>query len=174
MALSKILPLNKWRPFDLWFLEKQYKDKLALVIKNYPLNSILHFDASLGWQDQTGNQSVQLIGSAYPAVTTAGAVNASGNEWGFDLTSGAVRTAFLAGEATIVMQVTMPAMSMLTDATDYSLWGYVLFVRRDTAAGTFKLSDGTNVATVAYDWDEGEVVTVVCQCDGDVMRVGVV
>ena len=37
-----------------------------------------------------------------------------------------------------------------------------------------KFSDGTNTATVAYDWDAGDVVTVVCQCDGDVMRVGVV
>ena len=70
-----------------------------------PDGAILHWDASLGWQDQTGNQALTLIGSAYPTVGTSGAVNASGAEWGFDLSAGAVRTAFLAGEATIVMQV---------------------------------------------------------------------
>lgn len=37
-----------------------------------------------------------------------------------------------------------------------------------------KAKDGTNTATVATSWASGEVVTVVCQCDGDVMRVGVV
>ena len=37
-----------------------------------------------------------------------------------------------------------------------------------------KFSDGTNVATVAYDWSEGEVCRVCVQVDGDVMRVGVV
>ena len=139
-----------------------------------PDGAILHWDASQGWQDQTGNQSLTLIGSAYPTITDAGALNESGKEWGFDLSAGAVRTAFLAGEATIVMQVTMPAMASLTDATDYSLWGDVLFVRRDGTSGSFRLKDGTNTASVAYDWDENEVVTVVCQCDGDVMRVGVV
>ena len=142
--------------------------------RRYPRDAILHYDASQGWQDQTGNQSVQLIGSAYPVVTSVGAVNASGKEWGFDLSSGAVRTAFLAGEATIVMQVTMPAMTSLTDATDYSLWGDLLFVRRDGTAGSFRLKDGANTASVVKNWNEGEVVTVVCQCDGDVMRVGVV
>lgn len=140
----------------------------------YPDGAILYWDASQGWQDQTGNQSLTLIGSAYPTITDAGAVNAVDHQWGFDLATGAVRAAFLAGEATVVMQVTMPAMTELTDATDYSLWGDVLFVRRDTAAGSFKLSDGTNTASVAHDWAGGEVVTVVCQCDGDVMRVGVV
>ena len=128
-----------------------------------PDGAILHWDASQGWQDQTGNQSLTLIGSAYPNVTASGAVNAIGHEWGFDLGSGAVRTAFLAGQATIVMQVTMPLMSSLTDATDYSLWGDLLFVRRDGSVGTFRLKDGTNTASVEYDWDEGEVVTVVCQ-----------
>ena len=144
------------------------------VAPDAPDGAILYWDASQGWQDQTGNQSLTLIGSAYPTVTSSGAVNESGKEWGFDLSAGAVRTAFLAGEATIVMQVTMPTMASLTDATDYSLFGDLLFVRRDGMSGSFKLSDGTNVATVAYDWTEGEVVTVVCQCDGDVMRVGVV
>lgn len=138
-----------------------------------PDGSILHWDASAGWQDQTGNTVLMLIGSAYPTVNASGALNESGKEWGFDLSSGAVRTAFLAGEVTIVMQVTMPAMASLTDATDYSLWGDLLFVRRDGTSGSFKLSDGTNTATVAYDWVGGELVTVVCQCDGDVMRVGV-
>ena len=139
-----------------------------------PDGAILHWDASQGWQDQTGNQSVTLIGSAYPTVSASGAVNETGKAWGFDLSSGAVRTAFLAGEATIVMQVTMPAMASFTDATDYSLWGDLLFVRRDGTAGSFRLKDGTNVASVAKNWTEGEVVTVVCQCDGSVMRVGVV
>ena len=139
-----------------------------------PDGALLHWDSSAGWQDQTGNTSLSLIGSAYPTVNASGAINESGKEWGFDLSTGAVRTAFLAGEATIVMQVTMPLMSSLTDATDYSLFGDLLYVRRDTAAGRFKLSDGTNVASVAYSWTENEVVTVVCQCDGDVMRVGVV
>ena len=138
-----------------------------------PDGAILHWDASAGWQDQTGNQALTLIGSAYPTVSASGALNESGKEWGFDLSDGAVRTAFLAGEVTVVMQVTMPAMASLTDATDYSLWGDVLFVRRDGTAGSFRLKDGTNTASVAYDWDENEVVTVVCQCDGDVMRVGV-
>ena len=142
--------------------------------KAVPDGAILHWDASLGWRDQTGKQRVQLIGSAYPTVTSAGAANEAGREWGFDLSTGAVRTAFLAGQVTIVMQVTMPAMTSLTDATDYSLFGDLLFVRRDGTAGSFKLSDGTNTATVAKDWDEDEVVTVVCQCSGDVMRVGVV
>ena len=140
----------------------------------YPDGAILHWDASQGWQDQTGNQSLTLIGSAYPTVNASGALNESGREWGFDLSTGAVRTAFLAGEVTVVMQVTMPVMSSLTDATDYSLFGDLLFVRRDGTSGSFKLSDGTNTATVAKDWDEDEVVTVVCQCSGDVMRVGVV
>ena len=139
-----------------------------------PDGAILHWDASQGWQDQTGNHAVQLIGSAYPTVTSAGAVNESGKELGFDISTGPVRTAFLAGEVTLVFQATMPAMTLFTDATDYSLFGDLLFVRRDGTAGSFKVSDGTNTATVVYDWDEGEVVTVVCQCDGDVMRVGVV
>lgn len=139
-----------------------------------PSGAILHWDASAGWQDQTGNQSLTLIGSAYPTVSASGALNEAGKEWGIDLSTGAVRTAFLAGEATIVTQVTMPVMSSLTDATDYSLWGDLLFVRRDGTSGSFRLKDGTNTATVAYDWDEDEVVTVACQCDGDVMRVGVV
>ena len=142
--------------------------------ETFPSGAILYFDASLGFVDQTGNQTVTLIGSAYPTVTSSGAVNESGKEWGFDISDGAVRTAFLAGEVTLVFQATMPLMSTLTDATDYSLFGDLLFVRRDGTAGTFKLSDGTNTATVAYDWSDGEVVTVVCQCDGDVMRVGVV
>lgn len=137
-----------------------------------PDGSILYWDASQGWQDQTGNQSLTLIGSAYPTVSASGALNESGKEWGFDLSAGAVRTAFLAGECTIVMQVTMPAMASFTDATDYSLFGDLLFVRRDGTSGSFRLSDGTNVATVAYDWDENEVVAVVCQCDGAAMRVG--
>lgn len=140
----------------------------------FPSGAILHFDASLGFVDQTGNQTVQLIGSAYPTVTSAGAVNESGKEWGFNISTGAVRTAFLAGEVTLVFQATMPLMSTLTDATDYSLFGDLLFVRRDGTAGSFKVSDGTNTATVAYDWTEGEVVRVVVQADGDVMRVGVV
>ena len=92
-----------------------------------PDGAILHWDASQGWQDQTGNQSLTLIGSTYPTVSAAGALNETDREWGFDLGSGAVRTAFLAGQVTIVMQVTMPAMTSLTDATDYSLWGDLLF-----------------------------------------------
>ena len=144
------------------------------LVNKTPVSSILHWDASQGWQDQTGNQSLTLIGSAYPAVTSSGAVNESGKEWGFDLSTGAVRTAFLAGEVTLVFQATMPLMSTLTDATDYSLFGDLLFVRRDETAGSFRVSDGTNSAVVAYDWDEGEVVRVCVQCDGDVMRVGVV
>ena len=139
-----------------------------------PDGAILHWDASAGWQDQTGNQSLTLIGAAYPTVGASGAINASGHEWGFNLSAGAVRTAFIAGQATVVMQVTMPIMSSLTDATDYSLWGDLLFVRRDGTNGSFKLKDGTNTASVAKNWSDGEVVTVVCQCDGDVMRVGVV
>ena len=142
--------------------------------QSHPSGAILYWDASKGWQDQTGNQSLTLIGSAYPTVSASGTLNEVDRQWGFDLSAGAVRTAFLAGECTIVMQVTMPAMTELDDATDYSLWGDLLFVRRDGTAGMFKLSDGTNTATVAHDWDEGEVVTVVAQCDGDVMRVGVV
>ena len=138
------------------------------------LGAILYWDASQGWKDLTGNQSVQLIGSAYPTVSDAGALNEANREWGLDLSAGAVRTAFLAGEATLVFQATMPAMTSFTDAADYSLFGDLLFCRVDSGAGSFKLSDGTNTATVAYDWDEGEVVTVVGQCDGDVMRVGVV
>ena len=37
-----------------------------------------------------------------------------------------------------------------------------------------KFSDGTNTATCATEWGAGDVVTAVVQCDGDVMRVGVV
>ena len=143
------------------------------LVNKTPVSSILHFDASQGWQDQTGNQAVQLIGSVYPTVTSSGAVNEAGAEWGFDISTGAVRTAFLAGEVTLVFQATLPLMSTLTDATDYSLFGDLLFVRRDGTAGSFKVSDGTNVATVAYDWSEGEVVRVCVQADGGVMRVGV-
>ena len=47
------------------------------VGKCAPSGAILYWDASAGWQDQTGNQSLTLIGSAYPTVTAAGAVNAS-------------------------------------------------------------------------------------------------
>ena len=144
------------------------------LVNKTPVSSILHWDASLGWQDQTGNQSVQLIGSAYPTVTSSGAVNEAGREWGFDISTGAVRDAFLSGDVTLVFQATLPLMSTLTDSTDYSLFGDLLFVRRDGASGSFKASDGTNSATVAYDWDDGEVVAVVVQADGDVMRVGVV
>ena len=139
-----------------------------------PDGAILHFDASLGFVDQTGNQQAMLIGSAYPTVTSSGAVNETGKAWGFDISTGAVRTAFLAGEVTLVFQATMPLMSTLTDATDYSLFGDLLFVRRDGTSGSFKASDGTNSAVVAYDWTEGEVVRVCVQADGDVMRVGVV
>ena len=43
-----------------------------------------------------------------------------------------------------------------------------------TSAGLL-FSDGTNTTPVlATSWAVGDVVTVVCQCDGDVMRVGVV
>ena len=139
-----------------------------------PSGAILHFDASLGFVDQTGNQTVTLIGSAYPTVTAGYAVNASGAEWGFSTTTGPVKAALEAGEVTLVQVVTLPLMSTLDDATDYSLFGDLLFVRRDGTAGSFKVSDGTNVATVAYNWDEGEVVRVCVQADGDVMRVGVV
>ena len=41
-------------------------------------------------------------------------------------------------------------------------------------SGGLKAKDGTNTATVSASWGVGDVVTVVCQCDGDVMRVGVV
>lgn len=142
-------------------------------VKRYPKGAILHFDARLGFVDQTGNQQALLIGSAYPSVVAGFAVNETGRECGFD-TTGPVRDALTAGEVTLVQVVTLPLMSSLTDETDYSLFGDLLFVRRDGTAGSFKVSDGTNVATVAYDWDEGEVVRVVVQCDGDVMRVGVV
>ncbi len=37
-----------------------------------------------------------------------------------------------------------------------------------------KAKDGTNVATCATEWGAGDVVTVVVQVDGDVMRAGVV
>lgn len=141
---------------------------------SYPSGAILHFDATLGFVDQTGNQSAVLIGSAYPPVTAGYAINATGKEWGFDTTTGPVRAALLAGELTLVQVVTLPLMSSLTDATDYSLFGDLLFVRRDGTAGSFKVSDGTNTATVAYDWSEGEVCRVVVQCDASVMRVGVV
>lgn len=141
---------------------------------DYPSGAILHFDASLGFVDQTGNQTAVLIGSAYPSVVAGYAVNEAGAEWGFDTTTGPVKAALESGEVTLVQVVTLPLMSTLDDATDYSLFGDLLYVRRDGTAGSFKVSDGTNVATVAYDWDEGEVVRVCVQCDGDVMRVGVV
>ena len=140
----------------------------------YPAGAILHWDASHGFTDQTGNQTVTLIGDAYPTVTAGYAINAAGAEWGFDTTTGPVRDALESGEVTLAQVVTLPLMSSLTDATDYSLFGDLLFVRRDGTAGSFKVSDGANVATVAYDWDVGEVVRVVVQADGDVMRVGVV
>ena len=139
-----------------------------------PDGAILHWDASLGFVDQTGNQQAVLIGYAYPAVTAGFAINETGKEWGFDTTTGPVRTALLAGEVTLVLVVTLPLMSSLDDATDFSLFGDLLFVRRDGTAGSFKVSDGTNVASVAKDWSEGEVVRVVVQCDASVMRVGVV
>lgn len=142
--------------------------------ETFPSGAILYFDASLGFVDQTGNQTVQLIGSAYPTVTSAGSLNETGKAWGFDISTGPVRAALLAGEVTIVQVVTMPLMSTLTDATDYSLFGDLLFVRRDGVSGSFKVSDGTNVAMVEYNWSEGEEVRVVAMCDGDVMRVGVV
>lgn len=140
---------------------------------SFPSGAILHFDANLGFTDQTGNQSVTLIGSAYPTVTAGYAINASGAEWGFDTTTGPVKAALESGEVTLVQVVTLPLMSSLTDATDYSLFGDLLSVRRDGTAGSFKCSDGTNVATVAKDWSEGEVCRVVVQCEGAVMRVGV-
>ncbi len=133
--------------------------------------ALLTFNAGSGFTDTTGNHDAVLTGAQWPGVIRVAALNVDGKEWGFDLSSGAVRTAFLAGEATIVMQVTMPVMSSLTDATDYSLWGDVLFVRRDGTSGSFKLSDGTNTATVAYDWDEGEAVRVCVQCDGSRMCI---
>ena len=51
----------------------------------YPDGAILHFDANLGFVDQTGNQQAVLIGSAYPSVAAGFALNESGKEWGFDL-----------------------------------------------------------------------------------------
>ena len=149
-----------WRPSD--------------VTIEYPYGAILHWDASAGWQDQTGNQSLTLIGSAYPDVISAAAVNGTDTAWGFDLSEGELRDALLAGEVVLTFNVRLPAMTEFTDATDYSIFGDVLFARVDSGAGSFKLSDGTNSASVAFDWVGGEVVTVVCQCDGDVMRVGVV
>lgn len=142
--------------------------------KAYPSSAILHFSASEGFTDQTGNQQAVLIGDGFPTVTAGFAVNAAGKEWGFSVDTGPVRAALLAGEVTLVQVVALPLMSRLTDATDYSLFGDLLFVRRDGVSGSFKVSDGTNVAMVAYDWTEGEVVRVVVQADGDVMRVGVV
>ena len=41
-------------------------------------------------------------------------------------------------------------------------------------SGGLKAKDGTNTAIVVSEWANGEVVTAVVQCDGDVMRVGVV
>lgn len=137
-----------------------------------PDGAILHFDASAGFVDQTGNQQAVLIGDAYPTVTAGYAINASGKEWGFSTTTGPVKAALESGEVTLVQVVTLPLMSTLDDATDYRLFGDLLFVRRDGTTGSFKVSDGTNTATVAYDWDEGEVVRVVVQCDG-VMTISV-
>lgn len=146
--------------------------------KKYPSGAILHFDAATGFVDQTGNQQALLIGSTYPTVTAGYAINASGKEWGFDTTTGPVRTALLAGEVTVHQVVALPLMSSLTDATDYSLYGDLLYVRKDGTAGSFKCSDGTNTAVVAYDWSEGEVVRVVAKCFDDgvrhLMRVEVV
>lgn len=136
--------------------------------------SILHFDATKGFTDQTGRQSVSLIGTEYPSVVSGFAINESGREWEFVADTGRVHDALSSGEVTLVQVVSLPLMSTLTDATDYSLFGDLLFVRRDGTAGSFKASDGTNTATVAYDWDDGEVVRVVMQADSDVMRVGVV
>lgn len=141
--------------------------------ESYPSGAILHFDATQGFIDQTGNQTAVLIGSAYPTVTAGFAINAAGAEWGFDTTTGPVKAALESGEVTLVQVVTLPLMSSLTDATDYSLFGDLLFVRRDGTSGSFKVSDGTNTATVAYDWSEGEVVRVCVQADGSRMRVGV-
>ena len=140
----------------------------------FPSGAILHFSADLGFTDQTGNQTAVLIGSAYPSVVAGYAINEAGKGWGFDTTTGPVKAALESGELTLVQVVTLPLMSSLADAADYSLFGDLLFVRRDGTAGSFKVSDGTNAASVAYDWDEGEVVTVCVQADGDVMRVGVV
>lgn len=136
-----------------------------------PDGAILHFDASLGFVDQTGNQQAVLIGSAFPAVTAGYAINAAGAEWGFDTTTGPVKAALTAGEVTLVQVVTLPLMSSLTDETDYSLFGDLLFVRRDGTSGSFKCSDGTNTATVGYDWDEGEVVRVVVKSNGSRMSI---
>ena len=142
-------------------------------LPDFPKGAILHFSASEGFVDQTGNQTALLIGDAYPSVVAGYAINEAGAEWGFNTTTGPVRDALESGEVTLVQVVTLPLMSSLADATDYSLFGDLLFVRRDGVSGSFKASDGTNVAVVAYDWDEGDVARVVVQADGSVMRVGV-
>lgn len=141
---------------------------------DYPSGAILHFDASLGFVDQTGNQTVTLIGDAYPTVTAGFAINATGKEWGFDTSTGPVKAVLESGEVTLVQVVTLPLMSTLTDETDYSLFGDLLFVRRDGTSGSFKVSDGTNVATCAASWEDGDVVTVVCFAANGQMKVSVV
>jgi hypothetical protein len=128
----------------------------------------------MGWVDQTGNQQISLIGNSFPSVTSAGSLNTVGGQWGFDLSVGKVKDAFLSGDVSICFEGTFPAMTSLEDATDYSLFGDLLFVRRDGSTGKFKLSDGVNVALIEHSWNENDIVTVVAQCDGDVMRVGVV
>lgn len=145
---------------------------------SFPDGAILHFSAAEGFTDQTGNQGAVLIGDAYPSVVAGFAINATDREWGFDTTTGPVKAAMESGEVTLVQVVTLPLMSTLTDATDYSLFGDLLFVRRDGTAGSFKVSDGTNSNTSAYNWDENEVVIVVAKCFDDgvrhLMRVEVV
>lgn len=148
-----------WRPSD--------------VTIEYPYGAILYWDASQGFVDLTGNQSAILIGDEYPTVTAGYALNEFGREWGFDLTTGPVRDALASGRFTLVQPILLPAMSSLTDATDYSIFGDLLFVRRDGTSGSFKLSDGTNTGVCYRSWTEGEVVTVICKCSGGVMQVGV-
>lgn len=135
-----------------------------------PYLSILHFNADSGFSDLTGRQSVSLIGSEYPEVVSGYAINESGKEWQIDTDIGPVKEALAAGELTLVQVVKMPIMSSLADATDYSLFGDLLFVRRDGDSGVFKVSDSTNVASVSYNWSEGEVVTVVVKCFNDGVR----
>lgn len=139
--------------------------------ETYPDGAILHFDASAGFVDQTGNQTVTLIGDAYPTVTAGFAVNAVGAEWGFDTTTGPVKAALESGEVTLVQVVTLPLMSSLTDATDYSLFGDLLFVRRDGTAGGFKVSDGTNSGTLVKSWTEGEKVMLIVRATDGGMSV---
>ncbi|NCD12977.1 MAG: hypothetical protein EOL93_10540, partial [Epsilonproteobacteria bacterium] len=144
MALPKTLPLHKWRPFDLWFLEKQYRDKLLGEL--FPEKLSLLWSASASVLDYMKSiVGSDPVFSGTPTLSSGGVIPGDGPSF-TDVVS-------WQDGGTLVVEFTATTASA-DIVGDVAVFGPVY-----VANTGLKAKDGTNEATCATSWDVGDVVT---------------